>query len=81
MKSMMANTALMARSAGYVPTLLRLLDAARADLAEVREAAKWFVRDLPEARPELKDFQFMIGRIEVGKIRRLAAALAKDAPT
>ena len=73
-------------------TLLRLLDAAREELREVREAAKLFPyladgwvkeptddEDLWIARD--KDSGAFASEITFGMIRRLAAALAKDATT
>jgi len=63
-------------------TLLRLLDAARAELAGVREAARPFVDvannfqdTLPDARINTQEWAIP----KVGDFRRLAAALAKDA--
>jgi len=64
-------------------TLLRLLDAARAELAGVREAAgvitgrKW----VELLYPELPDYKSVSIDITLGDLRRLAAVLAKDAPT
>jgi hypothetical protein len=72
-------------------TLLRLLDAAREELAEIREVGTVIVegtqlsqyQSLPDSeglsvqlcRPDcLEDLTF-------GDLRRLAAAIAKDAPT
>jgi hypothetical protein len=63
-------------------TLLLLLDAARAELAGVREAAEPFVEvannfqdSLPDARINTQEWAIP----KVGDFRRLAAALAKDA--
>jgi predicted DNA-binding protein (UPF0251 family) len=64
-------------------TLLRLLDAARAELAGLREAAgvitgrKW----VELLYPELPDYKSVSIDITLGDLRRLAAVLAKDAPT
>jgi len=60
-------------------TLLDLLDAARAELAEVREAAgPWLMwaNELDDDRP---DDEPVSSLISAGEYRRLAAALAKDA--
>ena len=75
-------------------TLLRLLDAARAELAEerakIREAAGPFVRDRAEIADGIPDdtsFSMVefhdlgVAEFTVGDLRRLAAALAKDATT
>jgi hypothetical protein len=54
-------------------TLLALLDAARAELAGVREAARPFLR--PNIEPSVPDHADYGVYVMVGQIRRLAAAL------
>jgi predicted DNA-binding protein (UPF0251 family) len=71
-------------------TLLRLLDAAREELRQVREAARPFLRDRAEIADGIPDdtsFSMVefrdlgVAEFTVGDLRRLAAALAKDATT
>ncbi len=54
-------------------TLLRLLDAARAELANVREAAKVFVELAEGIHPDTDNDAWL--DVSAGSLRRLAAAL------